>query len=58
MDSSLLEVWQSASASPYFPTIGKDNQFFISFVLLLFGLALTGVFALSMCLALPPSCLC
>jgi len=47
MDSSLLEVWQSASGSPFFPTIGKDSQFVVGFVLLLVGIALTGGFALS-----------
>lgn len=47
MDSSLLEVWQAAAGSPFFPTVNKGNQFWISFLLLLIGIALTGVFALS-----------
>ena len=48
MDSSLLEVWQTASGGPFLPTIGKDSQFIVGFVLLLLGISLTGGFALSM----------
>ncbi|KAK3943751.1 hypothetical protein QBC46DRAFT_29765 [Diplogelasinospora grovesii] len=48
MDSSLHEVWQAASGSPFFPTVGKGSQFFVGFTLLLLGLLLTTVFALSM----------
>lgn len=47
MDSSLHEVWQAASGSPFLPTIGKGSQFFVAFLLLLIGLALGGLFALS-----------
>jgi hypothetical protein len=47
MDSSLHEVWQAASGRPFLPTIGKDSQFFVGFILLLLGILLTGVFALS-----------
>jgi hypothetical protein len=47
MDSSLHEVWQAASGSPFLPTIGKGTQFFVAFVLLSIGLALTALFALS-----------
>jgi hypothetical protein len=47
MDSSLHEVWQAASGSPFLPTIGKGSQFFVAAVLLAFGVALTGIFALS-----------
>lgn len=47
MDSSLHEVWQAASGSPFLPTIGKGSQFFVAFVLLSIGLALTGLFALN-----------
>ncbi|KAI1342859.1 hypothetical protein F5Y15DRAFT_371237 [Xylariaceae sp. FL0016] len=47
MDSSLHEAWHTASGSPFLPTVGKGSQFFVGFVLLLLGLALTGAFALS-----------
>ena len=47
MDSSLHEVWQAAAGSPFLPTVGKGSQFFFAFVLLLLGLSITGVFALS-----------
>lgn len=47
MDSSLQEVWQAAAGSPFLPTIGKGSQFFVGFLLLLLGLAITGGFALS-----------
>lgn len=47
MDPSLHEVWQSASGSPFLPTVGKGSQFFIGFVLLLVGILLSGLFALS-----------
>jgi hypothetical protein len=48
MDSSLHEVWQAASGSPFVPTVGKGSQFFVAFTLLLLGFALSGAFALSM----------
>lgn len=47
MDPSVNELWQSPSASPFLPTIGKGSQFLVGFVLLLLGLTLTGAFALS-----------
>ncbi|OIW26149.1 hypothetical protein CONLIGDRAFT_684676 [Coniochaeta ligniaria NRRL 30616] len=47
MDSSLHEVWQAASGSPFIPTIGKGSQFFLGFLLLVIGLALSGLFALN-----------
>jgi hypothetical protein len=47
MDSSLHEVWQTAAGSPFLPTVGKGSQFFVGFVLLALGLAITGGFALS-----------
>lgn len=47
MDSSLHEVWQAAAGSPFFPVISKGNQFWVGFLLLIFGLTITGVFALS-----------
>lgn len=45
MDSSLLELWHTAQASPFQPVVGKDSQFLVGFVLLLLGLVLTGGFA-------------
>ena len=47
MDSSLHEVWQAAAGSPFLPVVGKDRQFLVGFVLMLLGLLVTGVFALS-----------
>jgi hypothetical protein len=47
MDSSLHEVWQAAAGSPFLPAIDKGSQFFVGFALLLLGLLITGVFALS-----------
>ncbi|PHH89322.1 hypothetical protein CDD83_6287 [Cordyceps sp. RAO-2017] len=47
MDSSLHEVWQAAAGSPFLPVVGKGTQFLVGFVLLLSGLAATGVFALN-----------
>lgn len=47
MDSSLHEVWQAASSSPFLPAIGKNTQFLVAFVLLVAGVSLTSVFALS-----------
>src|SRR4051794_15287962 len=46
MDSSLHEVWQAAAGSPFVPTVGKDSQFLIAFVLLVFGFFLGGAFTL------------
>ncbi|EQL03514.1 hypothetical protein G6O67_007507 [Ophiocordyceps sinensis] len=47
MDSSLHEVWQAAAGSPFLPTVGKGTQFLVGSVLLLSGVAATGVFALN-----------
>lgn len=47
MDSSLHEVWQAAAGSPFLPTVGKGTQFTVGFTLVLLGISLTGVFALS-----------
>lgn len=48
MDSSLHEVWQAAAGSPFLPTVGKNSQFLVAFILMLLGLAITGVFTLSL----------
>jgi oligosaccharyltransferase subunit 5 len=47
MDSSLPELWQTAGNNVFLPAVGKNLQFYVAFFLLLVGLALTGVFALS-----------
>lgn len=47
MDSSLPEIWQAAASTPFHPAVAKDSQFFIAFLLLLAGIFITGVFALS-----------
>lgn len=47
MDSSLHEVWQAASGSPFLPALGKDSQFSFAFLLLFLGVLISGVFALS-----------
>ncbi|KAI1433849.1 hypothetical protein GGR50DRAFT_695698 [Xylaria sp. CBS 124048] len=45
MDSSLYEIWHTASGSPFQPIVGKGEQFTVGFVLLILGLSLTGAFA-------------
>ncbi|UKZ75351.1 hypothetical protein TrVFT333_003032 [Trichoderma virens FT-333] len=47
MDSSLYQVWQSASGSPFLPVIAKESQFTVAFALLSLGIAISGVFALN-----------
>jgi hypothetical protein len=34
MSSPLLDVWEAASGSPYYPAVGKNTQFTVGFVLL------------------------
>jgi hypothetical protein len=36
MSSPLLDVWEAAAGSPYYPTVGKNTQFTVGFSLLLF----------------------
>ncbi|RFU26648.1 hypothetical protein B7463_g9710, partial [Scytalidium lignicola] len=47
MDSSLYQVWESASGNSFRPTIGKDSQFFVGLSLLIVGILLTGFFGLN-----------
>ncbi|KAH8813290.1 hypothetical protein F5884DRAFT_856565 [Xylogone sp. PMI_703] len=47
MDSSLSQVWESASGNPFRPTIGKDSQFSVGLSLLVIGILLTGFFGLN-----------
>lgn len=44
---SLLEVWDSAAGSPFYPTINKDRQFIVGFSLLVIAFVLTVIFALN-----------
>lgn len=46
--SDLLSVWNSAEAHPFAPVVPKSSQSAVAFVLLLTGIALTGLFALGM----------
>jgi hypothetical protein len=48
MDSSLYDLWHTAAGSPFNPTIPKRNQLTLGFLLVVFGVILTGFFALSM----------
>lgn len=34
---SLYEVWQSASSSPFQPTVGKESQLYVGLLLVLVG---------------------
>jgi hypothetical protein len=34
MSSPLLDVWEAASGSPYYPAVGKNTQLTVGFVLL------------------------
>ncbi|KAH7086292.1 hypothetical protein FB567DRAFT_67116 [Paraphoma chrysanthemicola] len=47
MSSPLLDVWEAASGSPYYPAVGKNTQFTVGFVLLFLSLILGAVFGLS-----------
>ena len=38
---SLYEVWQAAASSPFEPSVGKDSQLYVGFILLLIGTALS-----------------
>ncbi|KAK2865349.1 hypothetical protein FQN49_003661 [Arthroderma sp. PD_2] len=44
---SLEEVWLSAAASPFHPTVSTQSQLFPALILLLAGFVLTGIFALN-----------
>ncbi|EUC31499.1 hypothetical protein COCVIDRAFT_94681 [Bipolaris victoriae FI3] len=47
MSSPLLDVWEAAASQPFHPTIGKDTQFTVGFVLLAASLVLTTIFGLN-----------
>ena len=37
---SLNERWEAAAASPFYPVVAKERQFFVGFSLLLIGVFL------------------
>jgi len=53
MDHSLPQLWHSAADGAFLPAVGKSAQFYVGFILLLIGLALSAFFALSMCSLAP-----
>ncbi|KAJ2905709.1 hypothetical protein MKZ38_004576 [Zalerion maritima] len=46
MDSSVVDVWNAAAANPFVPTVGKDSQFTVGFLLVLIGISLGAIFTL------------
>lgn len=48
MDSKLVDVWATAAGHPFLPTVGKNTQLPLAFILLLLGLFMFSIFALSM----------
>jgi len=44
---SLNEVWEAAAKNPFNPTVSKDWQFTVGFLLLLTAFILTGLFGLN-----------
>lgn len=55
MESTLHQVWESASGNPFSPTIGKGSHFLVGFSLLTIGLLLSGLFGLSKLLNFMPT---
>ncbi|EDU47492.1 dna repair protein [Pyrenophora tritici-repentis] len=47
MSSPLQDVWEAAASSPFTPTIGKETQFSLGFLLLAISLVLTTIFGLN-----------
>ncbi|USP79321.1 DNA damage checkpoint control protein rad1 [Curvularia clavata] len=47
MSSPLLDVWEAAASQPFYPTVGKDTQFTVGFVLLAMSLVMTTIFGLN-----------
>jgi len=47
LDSSLLEAWNSPSAVPFKPTVGKGSQAVLGLVLLYITTLLAGRFVMS-----------
>lgn len=44
---SLYEIWEAAASSPFNPSVSKDNQLNIGFILLIIGVLFTGLFGLN-----------
>jgi hypothetical protein len=44
---SLQQIWEAAASSPFEPSIAKDSQLYIGFLLLITGLFLAGLFGLN-----------
>ncbi|KAJ5611960.1 hypothetical protein N7528_009065 [Penicillium herquei] len=44
---SLNQVWEAASATPFYPIISKDNQFAVGFNLLICAVLAGGLFGLN-----------
>jgi hypothetical protein len=44
----LQQLWDASASQPFAPTISKDQQFTVGFVLLFAALVLTGLFGMSM----------
>jgi hypothetical protein len=49
----LQQLWDASASQPFAPTISKDQQFTVGFVLLFAALVLTGLFGMSMPRSLP-----
>ncbi|KAL1618602.1 hypothetical protein SLS56_010486 [Neofusicoccum ribis] len=45
--SPLLDIWEASAAQPYYPSVSKNAQFIVGFLLLLTAFILTGIFGLS-----------
>ena len=43
----LQQLWDASASQPFAPTISKDQQFTVGFVLLFAALVLTGLFGMS-----------
>ena len=43
----LQQLWDASASQPFAPTISKDEQFTVGFVLLFAALVLTGLFGMS-----------
>ncbi|KAF2677538.1 hypothetical protein K458DRAFT_319323 [Lentithecium fluviatile CBS 122367] len=47
MSTPLLNVWEAAASSPFYPPVSKNQQFTFGFLLLLISLVLVTVFSLN-----------
>ncbi|EMC98941.1 hypothetical protein BAUCODRAFT_145940 [Baudoinia panamericana UAMH 10762] len=45
--SPLLDLWEASASQPFQPTIGKNTQFTVGFVLLFTALVFSGLFGLN-----------